>query len=101
MRAAASTGSDGERNLAVLPTVALTIGLKLAWDFGRHMASVFQQHLLLNSSVYDNASPGLRLRGLGCVQIERQLRSWLERLGIAHLVSRQARTPMASVFNLA
>jgi tungstate transport system ATP-binding protein len=58
----------------------------------RRMASVFQEPLLLNESVYYNASLGLRLRGLNREQIEKQLRPWLERLGIAHLTLRQART---------
>ena len=58
----------------------------------RRMASVFQEPLLVNASVYDNAALGLRMRGLRGDAIERRLRPWLERLGIAHLASRRART---------
>ncbi len=58
----------------------------------RRMASVFQEPLLLNASVYDNAALGLRLRGLDRRNIERQVQPWLERLGIDHLARRQART---------
>jgi tungstate transport system ATP-binding protein len=58
----------------------------------RSIASVFQEPLLLNASVYDNAALGLKLRGLEPVQIEKQLRPWLERFDIAHLISRPART---------
>jgi tungstate transport system ATP-binding protein len=58
----------------------------------RRMASVFQEPLLLNATLYDNASLGLKLRGLRRDQIDKRLRPWLERLGIAHLESRQART---------
>jgi tungstate transport system ATP-binding protein len=58
----------------------------------RRMASVFQEPLLLNATVYDNAALGLKLRGLPRDQIEKQLRPWLERLGIMHLTSRQVRT---------
>ena len=58
----------------------------------RCIASVFQEPLLLNASVFDNAALGLKLRGLGHSQIEKQLRPWLERLSIAHLTSRPART---------
>jgi tungstate transport system ATP-binding protein len=56
------------------------------------MASVFQEPLLVNASVYDNAALGLRMRGMRGDAIERRLRPWLERLGIAHLASRRART---------
>jgi tungstate transport system ATP-binding protein len=58
----------------------------------RRMASVFQEPLLLNASVYDNAALGLRLRGLDGRTIEPRIRPWLERLGIEHLARRQART---------
>lgn len=58
----------------------------------RRVASVFQEPLLVNASVYDNAALGLRIRGLRGAAIERQLRPWLERLGIAHLASRRARS---------
>lgn len=58
----------------------------------RHMASVFQEPLLLNASVYDNAALGLKLRGQDRRSIERRVRPWLERLGIAHLVRRPARS---------
>ena len=58
----------------------------------RRMASVFQEPLLLNASVYDNAALGLRLRGLDGHTIEQRIRPWLERLGIEHLARRPART---------
>ncbi|MGH7826060.1 MAG: ABC transporter ATP-binding protein [Candidatus Binatia bacterium] len=58
----------------------------------RRMGSVFQEPLLLNQTLFYNASLGLKLRGLSRDKIEKQLRPWLERLNIARLVSRQART---------
>jgi ABC-type sugar transport system ATPase subunit len=58
----------------------------------RRMASVFQEPLLLNGTVYDNAALGLKLRGVSRDQIEKKLRPWLERLGIAHLTERRVRT---------
>jgi tungstate transport system ATP-binding protein len=58
----------------------------------RRMASVFQEPLLLNVTVYENAALGLKLRGLRRDQIEKKLCPWLERLGIAHLKSQPART---------
>ncbi|MBI4523892.1 MAG: ABC transporter ATP-binding protein [Deltaproteobacteria bacterium] len=63
-----------------------------ALSLRRRMASVFQEPLLLNGSVNDNAALGLKLRGLRRDRIEKRLRPWFERLGIAHLISRQVRT---------
>jgi len=56
------------------------------------MASVFQEPLLLNASVYENAALGLKLRRLDGRAAEQRVLPWLERLGIAHLARRQARS---------
>src|SRR5262245_24977035 len=61
-------------------------------ELRRHVATVFQEPLLLNATVYQNAALGLKLRGMGQVEIERRLGPWLQRLGIAHLIARSART---------
>jgi len=58
----------------------------------RRMASVFQEPLLLNASVYENAALGLKLRRLDGRAAEQRVLPWLERLGIAHLARRQARS---------
>jgi tungstate transport system ATP-binding protein len=58
----------------------------------RRMASIFQEPLLLNASVSDNAALGLKMRGLPTGEIKKRLGTWLERLGIAHLASRSALT---------
>jgi tungstate transport system ATP-binding protein len=58
----------------------------------RRMASVLQEPLLLNATVYDNAALGLKLRGLGRRTIAQRVGHWLERLGIAHLRQRSARS---------
>jgi tungstate transport system ATP-binding protein len=65
---------------------------KNALNLRRRMAHVFQEPLLLNVSVYDNAALGLKLRGLDRGEIDKQVQLWLTRLGIRHLVSRPART---------
>ena len=65
---------------------------KNSLEMRRCMASVFQEPLLLNGTVYANAALGLKLRGLPGDQIHKKLWPWLERLGIAHLTSRQVRT---------
>jgi tungstate transport system ATP-binding protein len=61
-------------------------------DLRRRIATVFQEPLLLNATVYQNAALGLKLRGMGSGEIHRRLYPWLERLGIAHLVGHSART---------
>ena len=58
----------------------------------RRMASVFQEPLLLNASVYENAALGLKLRGLDRAEVRRRIGPWLERLRIAHLSARRVRT---------
>lgn len=58
----------------------------------RRMASVLQEPLLLNASVYDNAALGLKIRRLNRAEIRRRAVAWLERLGIAHLAERRTRT---------
>jgi tungstate transport system ATP-binding protein len=63
-----------------------------ALSLRRRMASVFQEPLLLNAPVYENAALGLKLRGLDRRSIEQRVRPWLQRLGIAHLVQRPARS---------
>ena len=58
----------------------------------RRIANVFQEPLLLNASVYENAGLGLKLRGMSSREIDLKLQPWMERLGIAHLGARAART---------
>jgi molybdopterin-binding protein len=58
----------------------------------RRMATVFQEPLLADTSVADNVALGLRFRGVpaeaGAVRVAR----WLDRLGVARLATRRART---------
>ncbi|HSB42348.1 MAG TPA: ABC transporter ATP-binding protein [Methylomirabilota bacterium] len=58
----------------------------------RRMASVFQEPLLADATVLDNAALGLRFRGVERGRAAVRAEAWLARLGIAHLASRQART---------
>lgn len=58
----------------------------------RQLAVVFQESLLLNSSVLDNVTLGLRLRNVKGDEARTRARKWLERFGIAPLARRQART---------
>ena len=58
----------------------------------RRIATVFQEPLLLNATVHENAALGLKLRGVDRREVARRLEPWLERLGIAHLRGRSARS---------
>jgi tungstate transport system ATP-binding protein len=81
------TPSDGE---VFFRSEKTTRGNTLAMR--RRIATVFQEPLLLNATVRDNAGLGLRLRGVKPHEIETRLHPWLERLGIAGLAARSART---------
>ena len=58
----------------------------------RRMATVFQEPLLADVSVADNAALGLGFRGVSPAVAEPRVRGWLERLGVAGLAGRAART---------
>ncbi|HEX7233142.1 MAG TPA: ABC transporter ATP-binding protein [Candidatus Binatia bacterium] len=58
----------------------------------RRIATVFQEPLLLNATVYQNAALGLKLRGMTAAETETRLSPWLQKLDIAHLAKRSART---------
>lgn len=61
-------------------------------EYRRHIALVLQEPLLLDDSVFNNLAVGLRLHGLPRDEIQRRVDHWLERLGIAALARRRART---------
>jgi tungstate transport system ATP-binding protein len=58
----------------------------------RRFAVVFQEPLLLNTTVWDNVTLGLRLRGTNHQEIKNRAQYWLERFGIAAFAQRSART---------
>ena len=58
----------------------------------RRFACVFQEPLLCDATVGANVALGLRLRRRPAEEVAAQVRTWLARLGIAHLVRREART---------
>lgn len=59
--------------------------------FRRRMAVVFQEPLLLDTTVYNNVASGLFIRGHRKEEIDARVRQWLERLGIESLAHRPAR----------
>ena len=58
----------------------------------RRLSIVFQEALLFDTTVADNVATGLKLRGVPTREREPLVGRWLDRLGIAHLAGRQART---------
>ncbi|NHM28469.1 ATP-binding cassette domain-containing protein [Desulfofundulus sp. TPOSR] len=70
------------RGVPATPRIALAIR--------RRMAVVFQEPLLLNTTVYENVATGLKLRGVPRQEIKKRVDRWLELLGIAHLAGRRS-----------
>lgn len=60
--------------------------------YRRRLAVVFQEPLLLDTTVVANVATGLVLRGVSKEERERRLSLWLERFGIAHLAERSPRS---------
>ncbi len=70
----------------------LAVSAAQALAVRRRMASVFQEPLLADATVFDNVAMGLRFRGADRARIEAQVARWLTRFEIAALAGRQART---------
>jgi tungstate transport system ATP-binding protein len=61
------------------------------FDYRRHIAMVFQEPLLFDTTVFENVAAGLKIRGMGRAEIEQTVPVYLDRFGIGHLVKRSAR----------
>ena len=61
------------------------------FDYRRHVAMVFQEPLLFDTTVFENVAAGLKIRGRGRTEIGRMVPEYLERFGIAPLAKRSAR----------
>ncbi|MFZ5634191.1 MAG: energy-coupling factor ABC transporter ATP-binding protein [Bacillota bacterium] len=68
-----------------------TVNKKNALGFRRRMAVVFQESLLLNTTVFNNVAMGLKLRGFNRNEIPSRVNLWLDRLGVSHLAHRMPR----------
>lgn len=70
-------------------------GEKIAWkksiSYRRRMAMVFQEPLLLDTTVYNNVASGLRIRSIDKKTIPGKVEDCLKRLGIEHLSNRSVR----------
>lgn len=60
--------------------------------YRRRTATVFQEPLLLDTSVENNVAIGLKLRGMRGDLVRARVAEWLTRFGISHLSKRSART---------
>jgi tungstate transport system ATP-binding protein len=60
--------------------------------YRKHLAMVFQEPLLFNTSVFENVASGLKLRGKTGKIIRSTVEKNLEQFGISHLAHRSART---------
>lgn len=58
----------------------------------RKMAMVFQKPIMMDLSVMENAELGLKFRGVPRRERLARIRPWLEKLGVAHLEKRRARS---------
>ena len=54
----------------------------------RSMAVVFQDPLLLSTTVFENVAVGLKIRGFRGIEVRQRVWDWLERLRIDHLAER-------------
>lgn len=61
------------------------------FDYRRHIAMVFQEPLLFDTTVFENVATGLKIRGVGREEIARTVPEYLERFGVGHLAKRSAR----------
>ena len=59
--------------------------------FRRKMALVFQESLLLDTTVYNNVASGLRLRGHKKSEIDARVMDWLKKFGVDSLASSSTR----------
>jgi tungstate transport system ATP-binding protein len=58
----------------------------------RRIAVVFQEPLLLNTTVFENVACGLKIRGLKKCEIKHQVENWLNSFGVLHLINQPARS---------
>jgi tungstate transport system ATP-binding protein len=61
------------------------IGSNISLDIRRKIAIVFQDPLLLNTTVYENVASGLKIRGKSKKEISDKVDRWLTSFGIFHL----------------
>jgi tungstate transport system ATP-binding protein len=61
-------------------------------EYRRKLAMVFQEPLLFNTTVFNNVSSSLKIRGMRKTEVRKRVMENLNRFGIEHLRHRSART---------
>lgn len=61
-------------------------------EIRRRIAVVFQEPLLLNTTVSENVASGLKIRGIAKRDIKDKVENWLNCFGILHLINQPARS---------
>lgn len=61
-------------------------------ELQRRMAMVFQKPMLFDLSVFENVEMGLKFRGLNRKERATKVNLWLEKMEVAHLARRRARS---------
>jgi len=64
---------------------------ELTVPYRRRLATVFQEPLLLNTTVFHNVAAGLKIRRMGKAEIEKRVAQYAALVKITHLLSRDAR----------
>ncbi|MBN2106858.1 MAG: ABC transporter ATP-binding protein [Deltaproteobacteria bacterium] len=81
-----------ERQAGALLFKSLPVaGRRSILEFRRSTATVFQEPLLFDTTVYDNVASGLKIRGLSRQEIRLRVEQNLDRFRIGHLAGRAAR----------
>jgi len=62
------------------------------FEYRRHLAMVFQEPLLFDTTVFNNVASGLKIRNMEKGEIRRTVLDHLDRFGITQLIDRSART---------
>ena len=70
----------------------LPIPRQVPLDIRRKIAIVFQESLLLDTSVWENVAIGLKIRGIPKAEIQRRTSYWLEQFRISHLAKQTSRS---------
>ncbi len=70
----------------------INVSNQIGIDQRRQIAMVFQQPLMLNTTVHNNVAISLKLRNRPKKEIQELVIHWLERFGILHLQNRNAKT---------
>ncbi|MFC4770009.1 energy-coupling factor ABC transporter ATP-binding protein [Effusibacillus consociatus] len=63
---------------------------KVPLSIRRKIAVVFQEPLLLNTTVFENVAAGLKIRGVPKPETQLRVENWLTRFGISHLAKQHA-----------